>query len=502
MLSLLKANFKITLAGLCLVLGLTARAGLVFGAPPIYQGEISAFKLNIRSQPSQKSGVVAVVEKGTRVAVIAEDGQGIGGWLTVVYNGKKGFIRNRPKYILLTPVKGAGKKTAKSAPTKPKTSNKKRTGKTQSEKTGPEKTKPPKPERTAADRQGIKEKIQKETRRVADFSQKEMEIIEGLNEIDFTLNQARVKADTLSKETRELEKTIHTIQKERQDLTDQVKEKRGYAGKRLAALYRMSMIGSLDMMEAPSSVFDFVLKQNAMKRAVKSDFIVLEAQTKDLEQLAALEQDLARQRQAKSKLEKDLTLQIRIKEKESRKKEVILHEIRRKKKLSKAALESLKTSAKKLDEKMYVIEKKVFHPIDDSSFSRQKGRLSRPVKGKIITRYGKAATGGYNAFTFRNGIDIKVERGEPVHSVFKGEVMFADWLKGYGNILIINHGENYYTLYAHVQEVFKKTGEKVDTGEVIATAGDTGSIKGLCLHFEVRHHGKPVNPMKWLKKGA
>lgn len=140
--------------------------------------------------------------------------------------------------------------------------------------------------------------------------------------------------------------------------------------------------------------------------------------------------------------------------------------------------------------------------LDDEAFIRQKGRLTAPVPGRIISRYGKVQTGDYKSFTFQSGIDIRVERGEPVRSVFKGEVMFAQWLKGYGNLVIINHGDNYYTLYAHVEEVFKKKGEQVGTGEVIATAGDTGSIKGLCLHFEVRHHGKPVNPMTWLKKGA
>ena len=68
--------------------------------------------------------------------------------------------------------------------------------------------------------------------------------------------------------------------------------------------------------------------------------------------------------------------------------------------------------------------------------------------------------------------------------------------------MIINHGDNYYTLYAHIEELFKQQGDAVETGEVIATAGDSGSIKGISLHFEVRHHGKPVNPMQWLKKGA
>ncbi len=67
---------------------------------------------------------------------------------------------------------------------------------------------------------------------------------------------------------------------------------------------------------------------------------------------------------------------------------------------------------------------------------------------------------------------------------------------------IIDHGDHFYTVYAHLQEIFRKKGDAVDTGEVIATLGDTGSLKGVCLHFELRHHGQPVDPVEWLKKGA
>ena len=125
-----------------------------------------------------------------------------------------------------------------------------------------------------------------------------------------------------------------------------------------------------------------------------------------------------------------------------------------------------------------------------------------PVNGVIISRFGPARNNDDKTFTFQSGIDIRVDRGEPVVSVFRGRILFAEWLRGYGNLIIINHGENYYTLYAHIEELFKKKGDWVETGEVVATAGDTGSIKGACLHFEVRHHGKPVDPLKWLKKGA
>ena len=222
--------------------------------------------------------------------------------------------------------------------------------------------------------------------------------------------------------------------------------------------------------------------------------------------ICRLDAQLARQVVAKTDLEAELNLQIRIKEKETIKKEAILYEIQRKKNMSQAALLSLKASARDLNDKMSVLDKQVLYPIENSmrgsSFLHQKGRLRKPVQGKIFSKFGVSKNGDYKSFTFQSGIDIKVERGEPVRSVFKGKVLFAQWLKGYGNMMIINHGDNYYTLYAHVEELFKKKGEAVETGEVIATAGDTGSIKGLCLHFEVRHHGKPVNPMQWIRKGA
>ncbi len=240
-----------------------------------------------------------------------------------------------------------------------------------------------------------------------------------------------------------------------------------------------------------------------MKQIIQADFDFLDKQKLDLKKFEEVEQLLQKQIHSKASLEDQLKLQIRINKNETQKKQLVLKEIRQKKRLSLAAVESLKQAARKLDIKFIQMQKKDEKPfLKKFSFSNYKGQLHIPVKGKIISKYGPSTEGNYKAFTFQKGIDIKVERGEPVKSVFKGNVMFAQWLKGYGNLLIINHGDNYYTLYAHVEEIFKQKGESVETGEVIATAGDTGSIKGMCLHFEVRHHGKPLNPMKWLKKGA
>ncbi|MBC2706002.1 murein hydrolase activator EnvC [Desulfobacula sp.] len=348
----------------------------------------------------------------------------------------------------------------------------------------------------------IHTRIQTQEKMVETFSQKEVEIIERLNEIDYALNKARIKVLALPKEIMRLEGRIESLDRDRKQLSKEIALNREYTGKRLRALYKMNMIGRLDVAGLPPSVFDFFLQQNSLKRIITSDFHILEKQKFDFEKFEILEQALQKEIQAKAKLETKFNNQIGIHKKETLKKTWILKEIRQKKKLSLAVVESLKHAALQLDKQISSLQKGGTSGLKDFSFSSYQGRLLVPVKGKIISKYGPSRTGDYKSFTFQKGIDIKVERGEPVKSVFKGKVMFAQWLKGYGNLLIINHGDNYYTLYAHVEEIFKQKGESVETGEVIATAGDTGSIKGTCLHFEVRHRGKPVNPMKWLRKGA
>ena len=481
MLSILKTNIKIAFLIGCITLLLSST---VSGAQKrvLYKGIVSSFKLNIRQAPSRHSKVIIVVEKGETIDVLQKQG-GIGGWLTVVYKGDKGYIRNRPQYIKLIPVP---------PPKKVKKQIKKQI----------KKTKESQKETKKEQKQNIRARIQTQKKLVETFSQKEVKIIEGLNEIDYALNKARIKVLALSTEVMQLEGKIDQLSKDRERLSKEIIQNRGYAGKRLSALYKMNMIGRLDVSGLPTSVFDFFLQQNSMKRIITSDFHILEKQSLDLEKFEILEQELQKEIQAKTDLETDLNDQIRINKIETLKRELILNEIRKKKKLSLAAVESLKHAALQLDNRIQSIQKGETSFLSDSSFLSYQGRLLIPVKGKIISKYGPLRTGDYKSFTFQKGIDIKVERGEPVKSVFKGEVMFAQWLKGYGNLLIINHGDSYYTLYAHVEEIFKQKGETVETGEVIATAGDTGSIKGLCLHFEVRHHGKPVNPLKWLRKGA
>jgi murein hydrolase activator len=352
------------------------------------------------------------------------------------------------------------------------------------------------------EKQTIKTRMHGEQSKVQEFSQKETRLIQDLDAIDYRLNQARIRTNTLSSRISELEKTMAALQADRQDLSRRIDERRPYAQDRMAALYRMHAAGRLNMMTPPATVFDFLVNRRAMEQVVGADYEIINNLNQDLSQIQAIEAQMTEQKAAMDKLEHDLAQEIQIMTRTSEKKQTILHAIQHQKKMAHAALASLKESADALDRQIAGFEKQRKSDRDMIVFSRQKGRLMPPVAGEIISRFGIRQSGDYKSFTFQSGIDIRGEQGEPVRSVFRGNVIFAEWLKGYGNMVIINHGENYYTLYAHLQEMFKKKGDGVDAGEVIATLGDTGSLKGVCLHFELRHHGKPVDPLKWLKKGA
>ncbi|WP_277004687.1 murein hydrolase activator EnvC family protein [Desulfobacter postgatei] len=366
--------------------------------------------------------------------------------------------------------------------------------------------KTPAPPKTAgADQAGqavIARQIRQEKRKVKEFSQQEMQILDGLNEIEMALSRARLTARELRLDALAIAQEIERTQARIAELNKSMEATRDYAGKRLNALFRMHMMGRLEMAGPPSSLFHFVTTQNALKKVVTSDFTLLDKQARNMKELSELEQNLNVQQKLKSDLQEQLDNKIELCKKETLKKEKTLNEIRRRKSLSLAAMDSLDASARALEQTISAITPPPGVSGVKNSFDRQKGQLLTPVKGEIISNFGTKRKGDYNAFTFQSGIDIKAERGTPVKNVFNGEVIFAQWLKGYGNLMIINHGNNYDTLYAHVEELYKKKGERVDTGEIIGTAGDTGSMKGPCLHFEVRHHGKPVDPLKWLKKGA
>jgi len=132
---------------------------------------------------------------------------------------------------------------------------------------------------------------------------------------------------------------------------------------------------------------------------------------------------------------------------------------------------------------------------DGSPFERLKGRLSLPVRGELGNRFGSQRSDG--GLTWK-GLFISARSGEEVKAVAAGRVVFADWLRGFGNLLIIDHGGAYMSLYGNNETLYKRVGEEIRGGDAIATVGNSGGNPDSGLYFELRHQGKPLDPLTWV----
>jgi murein hydrolase activator len=140
-----------------------------------------------------------------------------------------------------------------------------------------------------------------------------------------------------------------------------------------------------------------------------------------------------------------------------------------------------------------VTESVPFDPNDP--FSKLRGKLNWPVAGRVTTAFGETVVGSLRS----NGIEIDADRGTSVRAVQEGRVVYSDWFQGRGLLLILDHGNNYISIYGHNEQLLKAAGSRVAAGEAIATAGDSGGRKTPGLYFEIRRSGKPVDPRGWFR---
>jgi septal ring factor EnvC (AmiA/AmiB activator) len=130
------------------------------------------------------------------------------------------------------------------------------------------------------------------------------------------------------------------------------------------------------------------------------------------------------------------------------------------------------------------------------AFGKLKGRLPVPVRGALAVRFGAPQPGPSPS---PKGVFFRAPEGDEVHAVAPGRVVFADWLRGYGNLLILDHGDDYLSIYGNNESVLKRVGDAVHAGDIVATVGASGGNESSGLYFELRHQGRPFDPVPWLR---
>ncbi len=450
-------------------------AGLPFAKTLMAQtpdrGTVMASLLNVRSGPSANHRIVKRLGKGTQVTVLDHSD----GWLHIEYGSGKGYILNDRRYVQITPAATAPRAEA-----------------------GKSLKKPPE----EADK--IKEQLKHTRSEVAEITRKEKAVIDEFNTGEQALNKARRQVRAAKSALAAIEGKIRDIREQSETLEKEIRESEAYAAKRLVGIYKLNWVGKIHLLATADSFFDFINRKSALEHILNHDELLLQKMHSSQAALEVLITEQKARAAEKRALELSQNEHIRKLSAAQSRRSAVLKRIRSEKKLGLAALESLKQAARELDSAMDTLSPSPVQPPADTEikpFKAYKGLLSWPVKGKIISFFGPYRDEKFKVMNFRSGIDIQAERGEPIRSISAGLAIYANWFKGFGNMIIIDHGNHYYTVYAHLEEVFKVKGDRVEKGEVIATVGDSGSLMGPALHFEVRHHGKPVDPLKWIRKG-
>lgn len=446
----------------------------VLGFQPAEFGIVTVKNLNMRPEPGKDNFPLKTLKEGTRVKILAHKGK----WLRIVHEGRTGYIRNKEEYILI--INGGEKR--------------------EDNRDRPD----AEIERLEKEVEDIGHKIEERKARMLTFTEREAAVISSLKEIDLTLNRAKRRISIIRSELDALEERIKETTKASEELTIRIEVNEEHVSKRLVALYKLNRLGRIHLFAPSESMCELFQRKTALAHILAYDENMRKNLMEDEVKLQRLIDRLNVQKMKRLSLEADLKEQINIIGRERAKRSKLLADVRNKKLLEMAAIESLREAADALNEviKSLSIEVDRSRQTDrllPKTFASLKGLLKMPVKGKIVSSFGPYRCAKFNVTNFRSGVNIKADRGEPIRAVHTGQVLYTDWLRGYGNIIIIDHGDNYYTVYAHVEEPLKAEGDTVKAGEVIATVGDTGSIIGPTLYFEVRHHGRPINPIEWVK---
>jgi septal ring factor EnvC (AmiA/AmiB activator) len=221
-----------------------------------------------------------------------------------------------------------------------------------------------------------------------------------------------------------------------------------------------------------------------------------------LEELRAAEAALESKQRDLTGMARAANLKRQELETEARKNAALVQEIRKNRETFKQTLEELSNSGEELQKMMNkIINQEWVLPAAFVPLYERRGGLPWPLEGKVITAFGFERHPDFNTMVMNKGVEISPAKGKTlILAVHTGKVVYADYFQGYGNLLIVDHGMTYYSLYGHCAEFLAAVGEMVRAGQPLAVVGDSGSLKGECLYFEIRHKTKALDPLQWLKR--
>jgi septal ring factor EnvC (AmiA/AmiB activator) len=344
----------------------------------------------------------------------------------------------------------------------------------------------------------LKQKIKKQANAISTMGKKESKILKTLETLD---NKKKVRERELKiyRWNIKINKTQLSRLTQKIKITErQLGRQKTMLGKRLRALHKEGKMFPIKVLFSAEDYSDLVQKMKYMELLMSHDSRIYDNYQKRWKQFKEEKEKLS---EAKKKLTQFETAALQKKseiEKEKGNKFKFLKSVKSKKVYFIQTRKEMLKASQNLNGLIAKLEQKKIAG-QELSFIDKKGRLHFPVNGKILNRFGRVRDKRFQSYIINNGLNLKVKKGTDVYPIFQGTVLFAGSLEGYGNLIILGHGSKYHSLYGHLDKILVQTGDYVYEKRTIGLSGDSGSLVGETLYLELRHAGKPIDPVPWLQ---
>lgn len=349
--------------------------------------------------------------------------------------------------------------------------------------------------------------------RIRGFQSEERGVFETIEEIDHRSDALKADVRLAQKRVNTARASVRNITQERSALeAKQLQTKRAMA-KRVVALYKAGDVGPVRVLFSSHSLRDLLSVGRVVSAMLKMDRVLLLRFRAEQQRLDHIHEELAAAEEAARVAARVVNAKLAELETEKARKRQAIALLRSDRVRERGMLREFEASERALEETLqeagaasggakkpglWPFRKKVDPEM--SEFKSHKGKLAPPVQAKVVSAFGKVVDTEFKTATVRRGIEYAAPLGSEVRAVANGAVRYAGWFRGYGKMIILDHGDNFFTVYGHLDDLRVKMGDTVMEGMALATVGETGSLEGPRLYFEIREGSTPRDPLDWLSE--
>ncbi len=348
----------------------------------------------------------------------------------------------------------------------------------------------------------LKKKIAATKEKASKAKKEHGSVLKNIEQLDQRLFRKKKERNRIDAQVREKDQELGQLSQGITELEDNIRTHRDAVAARLRLLYMEGRTGYLRTLFNAETFAAAASRMDFLTWVAQREHVIVRQFEEDLTNLQLLQDQQAQAREALLALQGQTQTTIKEISGLKRKKRRVLVKLSKEKDTHERTVEDLQRSAEQVDNLLKALDQRF--RLAQSQLRKTPGKLPStgsflwPVKGKVVSFFGRQKHPTFDTYVNKKGIEIQAREGSAIRSVSDGNVVYADWLKGYGLVVIVDHTNGFYSLYAHASKLLVAEGDVVTVGQTIGQTGETGVTNEDTLYFELRKGTKPIDPIKWL----